>query len=311
MKAITLKNAGAVSNLEYTQLPLPEIKASEVLIKISAISINPIDVKTRSGKGLFARLKDEDPLILGWDVSGVIVQSNSEKFKIDDEVFGMVNFPGHGKAYAQYVAAPAAHLALKPENTSHEEAAAATLAALTAFQSLVHVGEVKPNQKVLIHAASGGVGHYAVQIAKHLGAYVAGTSSEENKDFVLQLGADKHIDYRSNDLENGDKDYDLVLDTLGGDNIDRSLPLIKRGGKLISIPTGKNDTVSEKAHLRGISGHMFTVQSNGNDMNKIADYLKHGFIKSYISKIFSFDDMAGAHLQIESGRTKGKIVVTT
>jgi NADPH:quinone reductase-like Zn-dependent oxidoreductase len=309
MKTIILIDADNTSELKYSDQPIPEVRESEVLIKVKAISINPIDVKTRRGKGIYPRIKNENPLILGWDLSGVVVQSNSELFKVDDEVFGMNNFPGHGKVYAEYVAASAKHLTLKPQNVSHEEAAAATLAALTAYQSLIYTGGVGPNQKILIHAAAGGVGHYAVQIAKHLGAYVVGTSSIANRNFVLQLGANEHIDYHTDEMEKGHKDFDVVLDTIGGDNIDRSLSLIKPGGKLISIPSGKNNTVAAKAQERGISGHMFIVQSNGDDMKKIADYLGQHFIKSHVSKTFSFDDMESAHKQIESGHTIGKVVV--
>ena len=149
----------------------------------------------------------------------------------------MINFPGHGKAYAEYVAAPASQLALKPSNISHEEAAAATLAALTAWQALVTNAKVKKGQKVVIQAASGGVGHYAVQIAKYLGAYVIGTSSAANKDFVLGLGADEHIDYKKHKIDEVVKDADFVLDPIGDNNIDPSLNAAKKGGTVIMLPS--------------------------------------------------------------------------
>src|SRR5215217_997731 len=179
MKAIILKEFGSVDNLIEKDVPLPVAKNDEVLIQVKAISINPVDIKTRKGKSLGPSLKDEDPLILGWDVSGVVAETGSSVsgFKVGDEVFGMINFPGHGKAYAEYAAAPASHLALKPANVTHEEAAAATLAALTAWQALVDHAKIKKGDRVLIHAAAGGVGNYAVLIAKHIGAYVIGTSS--------------------------------------------------------------------------------------------------------------------------------------
>lgn len=312
MKAIVLAGFGGVDHLTLTEIPTPAIAENEVLIQVKAISINPVDVKTRAGKGVYGRLKDIDPIILGWDISGVItnVGSRVTEFKVGDEVFGMVNFPGHGQAYAEYVAAPAAHLALKPANISHEEAAAATLAALTAWQGMQSQGAIRPGQQVLIHAAAGGVGHFAVQIAKHWGAHVIGTSSAANRDFVLSLGADEHIDYQSQKLEEATADVDFVFDTIGGDNIDKSLPIIKPGGIIISIPSGKNDQVTEKAAAQGINGFPFMVSSNGADMKTLADLLEIGTIKAHVFKTFSFDQIADAHLQVETGKTVGKVVVT-
>ncbi|TCK85567.1 NADP-dependent oxidoreductase [Albibacterium bauzanense] len=309
MKAIILNEPGAPSNLVTSEVSAPSIKSDEVLIQVKAISINPVDAKTRSGKGLYGRLKDINPLILGWDVSGIVIESNSGLFKKGDEVFGMINFPGHGKAYAEYVAAPASHLAKKPKNITHNEAAGATLAALTAWQVLITNAKVKKGDRVLIHAASGGVGHFAVQIAKNLGAYVIGTSSAENKDFVLSLGADEHIDYKAQAFEKAVKNIDFVLDTIGGENIDRSLEVIVKGGTLISLPTGLNEAVTEKAKAKNVNGYFILVQSNGEDMQAIADLLEKNTIKSHISKTFSFNQMPEAHMQIESGRTVGKVVV--
>jgi NADPH:quinone reductase-like Zn-dependent oxidoreductase len=309
MKVIILKEPGGVDHLQLTELPVPVIKAGEVLIKVKAISINPIDVKTRGGKGQWARLKNENPLILGWDISGIVTASDSPLFKVDDEVFGMINVPGHGRAYAEYVAAPAEHLALKPANISHEEAAAGTLAALTAWQAMTYYTPILPGQKVLVHAAAGGVGHYAVQLAKHWGAWVVGTSSAANKNMVLSLGADEHIDYTTNQLEEHAKDIDFVVDTLGGDNIDRSLLIMKKGATIVSLPTGLKEAVTEKAEALGMQGYPVAVKSSGEDMKQLAGLLQSGLIKSIVSKTFAFDDMAAAHLQIESGRTVGKIIV--
>lgn len=312
MKAIVLKEFGGVENLQVEELPLPVIAAHEVLIQVKAISINPVDVKTRAGKGMAGRLKEEKPLIIGWDISGVVTEVGADvtDFKKGDAVFGMINFPGHGKAYAEYVAAPAVHLALKPSNISHEEAAAATLAALTAWQAIVKLAKVQPGAYVLIQAAAGGVGHYAVQIAKHLGANVTGTSSGTNKAFVLALGANQHIDYKREQLEEVAHNMDFVLDTLGGESIDHSINVTKRGGTVISIPSGLNETVVEKAKAKGVNGYFFLVQSSGEDMQHIAALLEKGILKSTVSKTFSFDQMGEAHLQVESGRTVGKVVVT-
>lgn len=312
MKAIILNTPGGVEQLQHTELPLPKLKAGEVLVQVKAISINPVDVKTRAGKGMAGKLKEFHPLILGWDISGIVTEVGEgvTTFKTGDPVFGMVNFPGHGKAYAEYVAAPAEHLALKPDNISFEEAAAATLAALTAWLALVTHAGIKKGDRVLIHSAAGGVGHFAVQIAKHLGAYVAGTSSAANKDFVLSLGADEHIDYRTQRFEEAVTNIDFVLDTIGGDNIDRSLLVIKPGGTLISIPSGLNEAVTEKAKAKGINGYFVLVASLGKDMAIIADLLQKGIVKAHVSKVFPFAEMDKAHLQIESGRTVGKVVIT-
>lgn len=311
MKAITISQFGEPEVLQQVSLPVPEIKDDEVLVQVKAISINPVDIKTRLGKGMAGRLKGVEPLILGWDISGVVtaVGPAVTAFKPGDEVFGMVNFPGHGKAYAEYVAAPTAHLALKPDNISHEEAAAATLAALTAWQALVKHAKLQAGSSVLIHAAAGGVGHFAVQIAKLLGAHVTGTSSAANRDFVLGLGADEHIDYKAQSFEQVAEDMDFVLDAIGGDMIDRSLEVIKPGGTLISIPSGLNEAVTEKAKAQGVNGYFILVASDGEDMQRLAELLADGRLKAHVSKVFAFEEMAAAHEQIASGRTVGKVAI--
>lgn len=309
MKAFLLKEPGGTENLKLADVDVPQIGTDEVLVQVKAISINPVDIKSRAGKGVYGRIKDQSPLILGWDISGVVTESKSDAFKAGDEVFGMVNFPGHGKAYAEYIAAPASHLALKPSTISHEEAAAATLAALTALQTLEEQAKVQPGQKVLIHAAAGGVGHYAVQLAKHLGAFVVGTSSAKNKEFVLSLGADEHIDYHGYDWKNSPYQFDFILDTIGGENIDLSLEVAKAGGTLISIPSGLNEAVTEKAKAKGVDGYFSMVKSDGAGMKKLASLLADGTIKSHVSATFLFEEIGAAHSQVESGRTVGKIVV--
>lgn len=309
MKAIILEEFGSADQLAIQELPKPVLKEQEVLIQVKAISINPVDIKTREGKGVSGLIKEEKPIILGWDISGIVVETKSDMFKAGDEVFGMVNFPGHGKAYAEYVAAPADQLALKPIQISHADAAAATLAALTAWQVLVDHAKIKAGDRVLIHAAAGGVGHYAVQIAKHLGAYVIGTSSAAKKDFIMSLGADEHIDYAAGPLEEFTKDIDFVLDAIGGENIDKSLKVIRKGGTIISIPSGLREEVTEKAKAMGINGYFTMVQSNGQNMQKIAGLLHDRSLLSHVSQTFDFDQMADAHRALETGRTQGKIVV--
>lgn len=318
MKAIILKQTGDAENLILADIPTPEIADNEVLVQVKAIGINPVDAFVRQDDGALNYIlqlkKGEQPVIIGWDISGIITQTgNSVKsFKNGDEVFGMVNFIGHGKAYSEYVAAPESHLALKPKNISHAQAAAASLAALTVWQSLVTYAKVKKDDKVLIHAAAGGVGHYAVQIAKYFGAYVIGTGSAENWEFILGLGADELIDYKNQAFEKVVQDADVVLDSVGGDpqHIERSLNTLKNGGRLISLLTFFDDDFKEKLKEKQVFGHRLRVASNGKDMQKIAELLERDILKSHVSQTFSFDELYKSHLQIETGKTRGKVVVT-
>lgn len=313
MKAIILNEAGNVENLKYVDIPEPKIGSDEVLVKIVSLSINPVDYKARANNGSLNWLFGEErPVILGWDLSGTIVEigENVTNFKVGDAVFGMANFPGKGNVYAEFVAVPSTHLTLKPINISYQEAASATLAALTAWQTLVKKGNVKKGDKVLIHGASGGVGHYATQIARHLGAYVIGTSSEKNKEFVLQNGADKHIDYTTENFSDIVSDADFVLDTLAGDIISKSIDVTKAGGIIVSIPSGniRNEDI-EKAKSKGVDLSFVLVESSGSDMFQIAQLMEQGIVKSHVSKTFSFDEMSLAHLYLEKGRTVGKIAI--
>ncbi|WP_199140783.1 NADP-dependent oxidoreductase [Pedobacter sp. ASV12] len=311
MKAIVLTQPGGVENLQLTTVEKPKVARDGVLIRVKAISINPVDWKTRKGTGVYGRLKELNPLIIGWDVSGVVesVGEDVVAFKPGDEVFGMINFPGHGQAYAEYVAAPAHHLALKPANISHEEAAAATLAALTAWQVLVTYGNVQAGQKVLIHAAAGGVGHYGVQIAKYLGANVIGTSSAAKKAMVMDLGADEHIDYTTQKFEELVQDADLVFDTVGGENFVRSLDAVKPHGWVISIPSGMSGDIEAQAKAKGVNARAMLVESNGKDMQILAGLLANGKMKSLINSVYPFEQMGAAHIELEQGRATGKIIV--
>ncbi|MDO6432838.1 NADP-dependent oxidoreductase [Flavitalea sp. BT771] len=316
MKAMVLKSPGGVENLILEDIPVPTIKDDEVLVKIKAISVNPVDATLRRN-GDFLRLvlhlkKDENPVLLGWDISGVVEQTGSAvtRLRKGDEVFGMVNFTGHGKAYAEYVAAREDHVALKPSSVTHAEAAAATLAALTAWQTLVHLSGVKAGDKVLVHSAAGGVGHYAVQIARHLGAYVIGTSSAVNKDFVLGLGADEHIDYSKQRFEEWVNDADVVVDSVvEKDHLERSLQALKRKGKLISLVVFPDERLSRLALMSRKFLYRMEVGSDGADMQAIAELLGKGHLRSHISRTFSFHEIPLAHKELETGHTRGKIVI--
>ena len=312
MKAIVLEKTGGVENFLIKDVKKPAAKENEVLILVKAIGINPVDYKARAIEDLLNSLTGKQrPAIIGWDISGTIVAigNNITKFKIGDNVFGMINFPGSGNAYAEFVAAPEDHLVKIPKNISFEEAAATTLAAVTALQALKP--RVKKSDRVLIHAGSGGVGHFAIQIAKSLGAYVITTSSAKNKDFVLSLGADEHIDYGSQKFEEILTDIDFVLDLFNGDILLNSIKITKNGGVIISLPTADfSDEVLKLAKERNVDVSFTVVQSNGDDMNTLKNMLESGTLKPHISKTFAFEKMGDAHLQLESGRTVGKVIVT-
>ena len=312
MKAYLLHEAGGVENLILSEIEQPAPKAGEVLVEVKAISINPVDSKVRPIEELLNMFVGEErPAILGWDIAGAVaaVGDDGSEFEVGDKVFGMVNFPGHGKAYAEFVAAPASHLAKMPDGTSFEDAAATTLAALTALQALQP--RVKEGDRILIHAGSGGVGHFAVQIAKGIGAYVIATSSARNRDFVMSLGADEHIDYREQKFEEVLSDIDFVLDGMGGEVLENSLKVVKDGGRIVSLPTNEfPEDLQAYADQRGIQLEFVLVQSSGEDMNTLEAMLEANELKPHVSKTFPFEAMADAHLQIESGRTVGKIVVS-
>ena len=311
MQAYLLHKAGGIDNLILSDIDKPTPKANEVLIAVKAISINPVDVKIREMPKLLDQVYGIDrPLILGWDIAGVVTEVGSEvsDFKTGDKVFGLVNFPGHGNAYAEYVAAPAEHLVKIPKDTSFAEAAATTLAALTALQVLEP--RIKAGDKVLIHAGSGGVGHFAVQIAKDLGAYVISTSSAENRDFVLSLGADEHIDYKNQDFEELVSDLDFVLDAIGGEVLEKSLRVTKDGKSIISLPTPEfSDKAKTYAKQHNIDVAFFNVTSNGEDMHTLKAMIENGTLKPHVFKTFTFAHLPDAHRQVESNRTVGKVIV--
>ena len=313
MKAYLLNEAGGVENLVLSEIGKPGITADEVLVETKAISINPVDIKVRPAEEFLTMIlgTEDRPVILGWDIAGTVaaVGEAVSGLEVGDRVFGMVNFPGHGKAYAEYVAAPASHLAIIPEKITFEEAAATTLAALTALQVLQP--RVKKGDRVLVHAGSGGVGHFAIQIARGLGAYVIATSSGRNRDFIMSLGADEHIDYREQKFEEVLSNIDFVLDGMGGQVLEKSIEVVKGGGKIVSLPTHEfPEDLQSRADQRNVALEFVLVQSSGEDMNTLKDMLEAGELKPHISKTFPFENMAEAHLQIESGRTVGKVVVT-
>jgi len=309
MKAILITEAGSVDNLFPGDIEQPVAKENDVLVEVKAISINPVDIKVRRDETRMSKMFGEErPIILGWDIAGTVaaVGGSVTRFKKGDRVFGMVNFPGRGQAYAEFVAANENHLAKMPGNVSYEEAAASTLAALTTLQALQ--GGVKKGDRVLIHAGSGGVGHFAIQIAKQLGAYVITTTSAKNRDFVLSMGADEHVDYKTQKFEDVVSDVDFVLDPYGGDVLDNSIKVLNDGGSIVSLAA--RVFPEELLEQRKINAAYMMVHSNGEDMQSLAGWLESEIVKAHVSKTFPFSEMKQAHLAIETGRTVGKVVVT-
>lgn len=308
MEAIVLNEAGSIDKLIYQAIEKPDVKAGEVLIKVKAISVNPMDVGIRSDEQLLTSfLGSERPAILGWDVAGEVVELGSEvtRFEIGEPVFALSN----GKGYAEYVAVSADVTAHKPENISYEMAAALPVAAITAWQALVKVGKVKKGDQVLIHAGAGGVGHFAIQIAKYMGAVVTATSSASNRDFILSLGADRHIDYRSEKFDAVLNDIDVILDTIGGETRERSINVVKNGGTVVTVIPPVSESLAEKAKQKGVNLPLLIAQPDGKDFQSLAALLSAGVLRPYVSAVYPFNQMAEAHSAIESKRTVGKIVV--
>lgn len=314
MKAMILKKFGGVENFSLEEIPEPSVGEDEVLVKIKAIGIDRIDLKTRQGKGMRSYLEQEHPMILGWDISGIVAKTGSrvKNLSVGDEVFGTIRFPGPGSSYAEYAAAPAGQLAKKPAVITHEEAAAATQSPLTAWQALVDIGNVAPGQKVLIHGGAGGVGNYAVQIAHNRGCYVIATASGQDSGFVTGLGADQVIDYRTEQFENEVSDVDFILDTIGGENFIRSLKVLKPDGMIVLLPSDKKEEADHIARENQVRHYRhLLMHSSGEDMKHIADMLASGKLKSFIDQLFPFEQIPQAHTALENGRIKGKIVIST
>ncbi|MDV9177205.1 NADP-dependent oxidoreductase [Streptomyces sp. W16] len=308
MRVITQHTLGGPEVLEVAEVERPAPRANEILIKVRAAGLNPTDWKHRATGGFLG----EPPFVLGWDVSGVVeaVGVGVARFKAGDEVFGMLSYPwGHG-SHAEYVAAPARAFVHKPAGIDHVQAGALPLVSLTAWQALVENAEVQSGQRVLIHAAAGGVGHVAVQIAKARGAYVIGTASAAKHDFLRELGVDEAIDYRETDFTEAVKDVDVVLDMLGGETALKSLRVLRPGGIVVSIvPMGKPDFYEEAERL-GVRAVRMLVDADRADMQAIAELVEAGKLRATIAGAFPLADAAEAHALGATGRTSGKLVLT-
>lgn len=330
MKAFVVDKYKKHGPLRLADMPDPEVGADDVLVRIHATAINLLDSKVRDGEfKLF--LPYRPPFILGHDLAGTVIRTgaNVRQFKPGDAVYGRPR-DGRVGTFAESIAVNAADLALKPARLSMEEAASVPLVGLTAWQALVELGQVQPGQKVFIQAGSGGVGTFAIQLAKHLGATVATTTSAANAELVRSLGADVVIDYKTQNFEQLLSGYDLVLNSQDAQTLAKSLNVLKPGGKLISISgppdvrfaksLGLNPTlrfvvrmlsrgIVKKAKRRGVDYTFLFMRADGRQLAEIAKLIDAGVIRTVVDKIFPFAQTADALAYVETGRAKGKVVV--
>lgn len=307
MKAAVIHDFGGADQFSIEEVAVPKPVDGEVLIDVQASGINPIDFKTRNGTGINRGWETVPAkIILGWDISGIVVESQSDAWRAGDAVFGMPRFPELTDGYSEFVTAPGNELARKPDGISHLEAAAVPLAGLTAWQALFDNASLENGQRVLIHAGAGGVGHLAIQLAKWKGAHVTATCSARNTDFVSSLGADDVIDYTHFDFSEKAADMDVVFHMISPDTRPQSYATLKDGGFLASI-TGPLSPEELKDHKA--NGKFVTVRANGGQIQNIAGLMESGELKVHIDAIYSLADIAEAHKHVEGGRTRGKVVL--
>ena len=306
MKAIRFHSHGGPDALVLEEVPRPQAGVGEVLIRVHAAGINPLDWKARDGH-VKAWLQHRLPLIPGWDVSGVVeaVGSGEKTLKVGDEVYGMLDFSRDG-AYAEYVAARTLNLALKPKSIDFTQAAAVPLASLTAWQSLFEVSGLQPGQTVLIHGGAGGVGHFAVQFAKWKEAKVIVTASADNEAFLRKLGVDEAIDYRNIKFEKAVHDVDVVMDTIGGDTQQRSWQVLRKGGILV---TTLRIFSPEVVRDHGVRGEEVLVHPDTGQLNQIAALIDAGDLKPSVAAVLPLTEAGRAHELSQTGHVRGKIVL--
>lgn len=307
MRAVTQTSVGGPDVLVVVDRPSPSPAAGEVLVRVKAAGVNPVDAAVRAG---YYPLLGDPPFTLGWDISGTIeaLGEGVSGLKVGDDVFGMPRFPKQAAAYAEFAVSPADELAPKPAGADHAQAGALPLAGLTAWQGLVRHGGLTPGQRVLIHAAAGGVGHLAVQIAKALGAHVTATASPAKLDFVRSLGADAVIDYTQDDFTEKARHIDLVLDPIGGDHADRSLAVLRDGGVLVSL-LNVNDSTRQKAGERDIRVERMSVVPDRDGLVELARLVDAGKLEVHVAKAFPLHQAGQAHAFLATKPT-GKVVLT-
>jgi len=309
MRAAVLHEFGPPEVLTVEEMPKPEPIPTEVQVRVHAAGINPVDFKTRAGRGM-AGLLGEPPIVLGWDVSGTVsaVPPGVTRFKVGEEVFGMPWFPRQAGAYAEYVTAPSRHFAAKPHTLSHEEAAALPLAGLTAWQIVVDTIQLEDGADLLIHGAAGGVGHLAVQVAKARGANVIATGRAEQAGWLRQLGADETIDYKSERFEDRVSELDAVIDFPGVYG-ERSLEVLRPGGILVSVPSGTSDELLAKARQGERRATGILVEPDPIGLGGLIHLVENGQLEVKVDGVFDLEEVAEAHRQAEAGHDGGKLVL--
>jgi NADPH:quinone reductase-like Zn-dependent oxidoreductase len=309
MRAVIVREYGPPEVLAIEEVPRAEPIPTEVQVRVHAAGVNPVDFKTRAGNGM-AGLLGEPPVCLGWDVSGVVTEAGGgvTRFKVGDEVFGMPWFPREAGAYAEYVTAPSRHFAAKPHPLSHEEAGALPLAGLTAWQIIVETIALEDGADLLVHGAAGGVGHLAVQIAKARGANVVGTARAEQAEWLRELGVDQVIDYRNERFEDLVADLDAVID-LTGTLGERSLPVLRPGGMLVSVPSGVPQGVLDLAARSKRRATGFLVEPDPVGLAGLCHLVEAGHLQVKVDRVLDLEEAAEAHRQAEAGHAGGKIVL--
>jgi NADPH:quinone reductase-like Zn-dependent oxidoreductase len=308
MRAISQETFGGPDVLAIAELDRPQPLPTEVLVRVHAVGVNPVDTSIRSGAW---PLLGQPPFVLGWDISGVVEQIGPgvTRFGPGDEVYGMPSFPRAVGAYAEFVVASSRQLAAKPALLDHRHAAALPLAGLTAWQGLVDAANLQEGQRVLIHGGGGGVGHLAVQIAKARGAHVTATASRPKLDFVRGLGADAVLDYQAVDFATKVNDLDVVFDLVGHGYGERSLATLRPGGVLVTPTDPVNPQLADRAAEAGVRYAGLVVEPDHVGLEALAHLVDEGRLRVHLERIFGFDDTAEAHRYLEAGHATGKVVL--
>jgi len=312
MYAIRVHEHGGTETLSGEEIPRPEPNDDDLLVRVEAAGVNPIDWMAREGYADDA-LDPALPYVPGWDLSGVVEQTGEEvsAFEPGDEVFGLVGMPDPGETYAEYAPVPATDVVEKPESIGHHAAAAVPMAALTARRALFEEADLRGGERVLVHAAAGGVGHFAVQLADHVDAEVVGTASARNASFLADLGVDDFVDYRSRRFEAVVDDVDVVLDCVGGETLARSVDVVAEGGRLVTLPEPPTDAVVERARTeRNATVDWFSVEPDAAALAELRDLAVDGVIRPTVSGVWPLSEAGAVHEESASGHVRGKLVLS-
>ncbi|WAP53510.1 NADP-dependent oxidoreductase [Streptomyces sp. S465] len=308
MRVITQRAFGGPEVLTIVDAPEPQPLPTEVLVRVKAIGLNPLEARLRAGE---FPLIGRPPFILGWDISGVVEEApGTWRLRPGDEVFGMPLFPRAAGAYAELVSAPALHLVRKPASLSHVEASALPVVGLTAWQGLVDLAGVTEGDRVLVHGGGGGVGHVAIQIAKALGAHVITTAGESKRKFVEGFGVDEVIDYTAVDFTEAVRDIDVVLDTIGGDTAERSLEVLRPGGHLVTAVAEQDSGLIAAYEAAGMRFSGIAVDPDPVALRGLVELVEQGRLRVHVQETFPFERVADAHRLLDDGHLRGKLVLT-